>query len=195
MLLATFGVYEERRTTNWSYQEDLRLQKTSTFCFTFWLLLVIKCCNVKHKCILFNYLVGFWHSQLIRMIHRVIDLICRCSYEEMLSYFNSQAHELLHNNSLYLQTYLLLQIFSLWAVSPRKFGGLSYSTADVGEVLSISGTSQFSSNLYSFTDIWTLLAVNSKERVKEVWNLMYEAITSEFNVKLNKIVWIASVVY
>ncbi|KAF3664110.1 Protein ZINC INDUCED FACILITATOR 1 [Capsicum annuum] len=30
-------------------------------------------------------------------------------------------------------------IFSLWAVSPRKFGGLSYSTADVGEVLSISG--------------------------------------------------------
>ncbi|KAM3378433.1 protein ZINC INDUCED FACILITATOR-LIKE 1 [Capsicum galapagoense] len=31
------------------------------------------------------------------------------------------------------------EIFSLWAVSPRKFGGLSYSTADVGEVLSISG--------------------------------------------------------
>ncbi|KAJ8900036.1 hypothetical protein K2173_024151 [Erythroxylum novogranatense] len=31
------------------------------------------------------------------------------------------------------------EIFSLWAVSPRKFGGLSYSTEDVGEVLSISG--------------------------------------------------------
>ncbi|CAN4108532.1 unnamed protein product [Withania somnifera] len=31
------------------------------------------------------------------------------------------------------------EIFSLWAVSPRKFGGLSYSSADVGEVLSISG--------------------------------------------------------
>ncbi|XP_055817021.1 protein ZINC INDUCED FACILITATOR-LIKE 1-like isoform X2 [Solanum dulcamara] len=31
------------------------------------------------------------------------------------------------------------EIFSLWAVSPRKLGGLSYSTADVGEVLSISG--------------------------------------------------------
>ncbi|CAN4108529.1 unnamed protein product [Withania somnifera] len=26
------------------------------------------------------------------------------------------------------------EIFSLWAVSPRKFGGLSYSTVDVGEV-------------------------------------------------------------
>ncbi|OIT37159.1 PREDICTED: protein ZINC INDUCED FACILITATOR-LIKE 1-like [Nicotiana attenuata] len=31
------------------------------------------------------------------------------------------------------------EIFSLWAVSPRKFGGLNYSTADVGEVLSFSG--------------------------------------------------------
>jgi hypothetical protein len=32
-----------------------------------------------------------------------------------------------------------LQIFSLWAVSPRKYGGLSYSTTDVGEVLAITG--------------------------------------------------------
>ncbi|KAJ0044695.1 hypothetical protein Pint_05684 [Pistacia integerrima] len=31
------------------------------------------------------------------------------------------------------------EIFSLWAVSPRKYGGLSYSTEDVGEVLAISG--------------------------------------------------------
>ncbi|XP_060218275.1 protein ZINC INDUCED FACILITATOR-LIKE 1-like [Lycium barbarum] len=31
------------------------------------------------------------------------------------------------------------EVFSLWAVSPRKFGGLSFSTADVGEILSISG--------------------------------------------------------
>ncbi|KAJ4978516.1 hypothetical protein NE237_009296 [Protea cynaroides] len=31
------------------------------------------------------------------------------------------------------------EIFSLWAVSPRKFGGLSYSTTDVGEVLAVSG--------------------------------------------------------
>ncbi|KAK7825657.1 protein zinc induced facilitator-like 1, partial [Quercus suber] len=31
-------------------------------------------------------------------------------------------------------------IFSLWAVvSPRKFGGLSYSTKDVGEVLLVTG--------------------------------------------------------
>ncbi|KAG5252591.1 protein ZINC INDUCED FACILITATOR [Salix suchowensis] len=31
------------------------------------------------------------------------------------------------------------EIFSLWAVSPRKNGGLSFSTADVGEVLAVSG--------------------------------------------------------
>uniref|UniRef100_A0A5B6ZXR2 Major facilitator superfamily (MFS) profile domain-containing protein n=1 Tax=Davidia involucrata TaxID=16924 RepID=A0A5B6ZXR2_DAVIN len=31
------------------------------------------------------------------------------------------------------------EIFSLWAVSPRKYGGLDYSTDNVGEVLAISG--------------------------------------------------------
>lgn len=35
---------------------------------------------------------------------------------------------------------LASQIFPLWAVSPKKFGGLNYSTSDVGEVLAISGT-------------------------------------------------------
>ncbi|KAK4354395.1 hypothetical protein RND71_026589 [Anisodus tanguticus] len=40
-----------------------------------------------------------------------------------------------HGNSL-LQKF---RMFSLWAVSPRKFGGLSYSTVNVGEVPSISG--------------------------------------------------------
>ncbi|KAK1362705.1 putative peptide/nitrate transporter [Heracleum sosnowskyi] len=32
-----------------------------------------------------------------------------------------------------------LEIFPLWAESPRRLGGLSYSTVDVGEVLAISG--------------------------------------------------------
>ncbi|KAJ8438329.1 hypothetical protein Cgig2_013377 [Carnegiea gigantea] len=31
------------------------------------------------------------------------------------------------------------EIFSLWAVSPRKLGGLSYTTEDVGEILSVTG--------------------------------------------------------
>ncbi|KAI3917023.1 hypothetical protein MKX01_003472, partial [Papaver californicum] len=31
------------------------------------------------------------------------------------------------------------EIFSLWAVSPRQYGGLSFTTENVGEILSISG--------------------------------------------------------
>ncbi|KAF5201515.1 zinc induced facilitator-like, partial [Thalictrum thalictroides] len=43
------------------------------------------------------------------------------------------------------------QIFSLWAVSPRKLGGLSFSTDDVGVVLAISGVGliTFQTLLYS----------------------------------------------
>ncbi|XP_048225819.1 protein ZINC INDUCED FACILITATOR-LIKE 1 isoform X6 [Ricinus communis] len=47
------------------------------------------------------------------------------------------------------------EIFSLWAVSPRKNGGLSYSTADVGEVLAISGhdcTTVVQLSFYSIAD-------------------------------------------
>ncbi|XP_021826755.1 protein ZINC INDUCED FACILITATOR-LIKE 1-like isoform X2 [Prunus avium] len=35
------------------------------------------------------------------------------------------------------------EIFSLWAESPRKLGGLSFSTEDVGEILAISGVGLF----------------------------------------------------
>lgn len=35
--------------------------------------------------------------------------------------------------------FFFLQIFSLWAESSRKLGGLGYTTEDVGEVLAISG--------------------------------------------------------
>eukprot|EP00257_Ricinus_communis_P026760 XP_025014174.1 protein ZINC INDUCED FACILITATOR-LIKE 1 [Ricinus communis] len=47
-----------------------------------------------------------------------------------------------------------MEIFSLWAVSPRRFGGLSYSTQDVGEVLAISGFSLlvFQLSLYPYME-------------------------------------------
>ncbi|XP_051147100.1 protein ZINC INDUCED FACILITATOR-LIKE 1-like isoform X2 [Andrographis paniculata] len=38
-----------------------------------------------------------------------------------------------------LQEMAYTEIFSLWAESPRELGGLSYTTEDVGSVLSISG--------------------------------------------------------
>ncbi|XP_030548369.1 protein ZINC INDUCED FACILITATOR-LIKE 1-like [Rhodamnia argentea] len=46
------------------------------------------------------------------------------------------------------------EIFSLWAVSPRRLGGLSYTTEDVGTVLSISGAGLlvFQTGLYPHLD-------------------------------------------
>jgi len=38
-----------------------------------------------------------------------------------------------------LQEIAYNEIFSLWAVSDRSYGGLSFSSQDVGEVLAISG--------------------------------------------------------
>ncbi|CAG7911315.1 unnamed protein product [Brassica rapa] len=49
------------------------------------------------------------------------------------------------------------EIFSLWANSPRKYGGLGYSSADVGSVLAISGFGLliFQLSLYSYAE-WLL---------------------------------------
>jgi len=46
------------------------------------------------------------------------------------------------------------EIFSLWAVSPRSHGGLSYSTKDVGEVLAVSGLGLliFQLSLYPYVE-------------------------------------------
>nr|GMD46492.1 protein ZINC INDUCED FACILITATOR-LIKE 1-like isoform X1 [Ipomoea batatas] len=43
-----------------------------------------------------------------------------------------------------------LEIFSLWAVSPRKLGGLSYTTADVGQVLAITGIGLLLFQLFAY---------------------------------------------
>uniref|UniRef100_M4E3S9 Major facilitator superfamily (MFS) profile domain-containing protein n=1 Tax=Brassica campestris TaxID=3711 RepID=M4E3S9_BRACM len=42
------------------------------------------------------------------------------------------------------------EIFALWANSPRKYGGLSYSTNDVGTVLAISGLGLFSFQVFVY---------------------------------------------
>ncbi|XP_004289280.1 PREDICTED: protein ZINC INDUCED FACILITATOR-LIKE 1-like [Fragaria vesca subsp. vesca] len=46
------------------------------------------------------------------------------------------------------------EIFSLWAESPRKLGGLSYTTEDVGEILAISGRGLFvfQTTLYPYVE-------------------------------------------
>lgn len=36
-----------------------------------------------------------------------------------------------------------MQIFSLWAVSDKRYGGLGFSTTDVGNVIAISGILEY----------------------------------------------------
>ncbi|PNT64233.1 hypothetical protein BRADI_4g26354v3 [Brachypodium distachyon] len=45
------------------------------------------------------------------------------------------------------------EIFSLWAESDRKYGGLSFSTEDVGQVLAISGASIFAYQIFIYPRI------------------------------------------
>ncbi|MQM12002.1 hypothetical protein Taro_044916 [Colocasia esculenta] len=49
------------------------------------------------------------------------------------------------------------EIFSLWAESDRKYGGLNYSTEDVGEVLAISGFSLLMYQLFMYPRIQRLI--------------------------------------
>ncbi|KAI3952596.1 hypothetical protein MKW98_015825 [Papaver atlanticum] len=49
------------------------------------------------------------------------------------------------------------EIFSLWAVSPRKFGGLSYTTKDVGLILSVAGIGLFSFQLVLYPKLERIL--------------------------------------
>ncbi|XP_074310751.1 protein ZINC INDUCED FACILITATOR-LIKE 1-like [Silene latifolia] len=45
------------------------------------------------------------------------------------------------------------EVFSLWAVSPRNLGGLSYSTQDVGTILSITGVGMLIFQLFLYPQI------------------------------------------
>ncbi|TVU27107.1 hypothetical protein EJB05_29687, partial [Eragrostis curvula] len=50
------------------------------------------------------------------------------------------------------------EIFSLWTVSDRKFGGLSFSSKDVGQVLTVAGL-RLGAALYSASMIKSVLAI------------------------------------
>ncbi|KAL4203419.1 hypothetical protein AMTRI_Chr01g103890 [Amborella trichopoda] len=49
------------------------------------------------------------------------------------------------------------EIFSLWAVSPRRLGGMGFSSQDVGQVLAISGCGLLFSQLYLFPKVEKIL--------------------------------------
>lgn len=100
--------------------------------------------------------VTFWLPETLH-VHKVEHPSGDDSYEalEAATYSNGEGRKKASKKSLYtnwaLMTSIVVycvfslhdmaytEIFSLWAVSPRKLGGLSYTTEDVGEILSITG--------------------------------------------------------
>ncbi|KAJ4849657.1 hypothetical protein Tsubulata_043184 [Turnera subulata] len=66
----------------------------------------------------------------------------------------------------------LAQIFSLWAVSPRKFGGLSYTTEAVGEVLAVSGFSLLVFQLSLYPHLERLLGPIKVARIAGVLSIL-----------------------
>ena len=67
-------------------------------------------------------------------------------YLQFVQFWRQCPSQSSHNYKHYLVTdfshAFLVQIFSLWAVSDKKYGGLSFSSQDVGIVLAISGEHQ-----------------------------------------------------
>ncbi|CAM8924546.1 unnamed protein product [Rhodiola kirilowii] len=57
------------------------------------------------------------------------------------------------------------EIFSLWAVSPRRLGGLSYTTQDVGVVLAVSGFGLLVSQLTVYPYVERLLGPIMTSRI------------------------------
>ncbi|KAF5185453.1 Zinc induced facilitator, partial [Thalictrum thalictroides] len=57
------------------------------------------------------------------------------------------------------------EIFSLWAVSPKKFGGLSFSTDEVGVVLAISGVGLLIFQTFLYPRVERLLGVLIVSRI------------------------------
>ncbi|XP_021296372.1 protein ZINC INDUCED FACILITATOR 1-like isoform X2 [Herrania umbratica] len=82
------------------------------------------------------------------------------------------------------------EIFSLWAVSPRKFGGLSYSTEDVGEVLAVSGFSLLVFQLSVYPIVERILGPVLVSRIASVLTIpllqsySYIALLSGFTLSL-----------
>uniref|UniRef100_A0A7N0TGD8 Major facilitator superfamily (MFS) profile domain-containing protein n=1 Tax=Kalanchoe fedtschenkoi TaxID=63787 RepID=A0A7N0TGD8_KALFE len=64
-----------------------------------------------------------------------------------------------------------LPVFSLWAVSPRPLGGLSFSTSNVGLVLSIAGAGLFVFQLFLYPFVERILGPLSIARIGAILSL------------------------
>lgn len=73
------------------------------------------------------------------------------------------------------------EIFSLWAVSDRKYGGLSFTTRDVGEVLAISGCSLLIFQLSVYRRIEKFLGPVPSARIAVIFTIPLLSIYPLFN--------------
>uniref|UniRef100_A0A0D6QRF1 Major facilitator superfamily (MFS) profile domain-containing protein n=2 Tax=Araucaria cunninghamii TaxID=56994 RepID=A0A0D6QRF1_ARACU len=63
------------------------------------------------------------------------------------------------------------EIFSLWAVSPKTYGGLGFTTSDVGEILAITGFGLLIFQLFIFSPLANLLGAILVIRIAAVWTI------------------------
>ncbi|CAN6357512.1 unnamed protein product [Urochloa humidicola] len=81
------------------------------------------------------------------------------------------------------------EILSLWAVSDRKYGGLSFSTKDIGEVLAMAGASLLMYQLIIYRWVHKMLGTVNSSRVASAVSIVvlatYPLMTYLSGVKLS----------
>ncbi|TVU50739.1 hypothetical protein EJB05_02127 [Eragrostis curvula] len=91
----------------------------------------------------------------------------------------------------------LLPILSLWAVSDRKYGGLSFSTEDIGEVLAIAGASLLVYQLIIYRWVHKILGTVNSSRIASALSILvlaiYPFMTYLHGVKLSFALYSAAV--
>uniref|UniRef100_A0A0A9CF12 Major facilitator superfamily (MFS) profile domain-containing protein n=1 Tax=Arundo donax TaxID=35708 RepID=A0A0A9CF12_ARUDO len=64
------------------------------------------------------------------------------------------------------------EILSLWAVSDRKYGGLSFSTEDIGEVLAVAGASLLVYQLIIYSWVHKILGTVNSTRIASAVSIL-----------------------
>ncbi|KAJ7569919.1 hypothetical protein O6H91_01G100400 [Diphasiastrum complanatum] len=83
------------------------------------------------------------------------------------------------------------EIFSLWAVSPKKHGGLSFTSSDVGNVLSVSGFSMLVFQLLLFPPLTNFLGPIYLTRLSSILSIPLLAAYSYMSRLENLSLWTA----
>ncbi|XP_062182722.1 probable peptide/nitrate transporter At3g43790 [Phragmites australis] len=90
------------------------------------------------------------------------------------------------------------EIFSLWAISDRKYGGLSFSSKEVGQVLAIAGAGLLAYQLFIYRSVHKFLGSVNSCRVASVLSIpilaAYPFMTHLSGFKLGIALYLATIV-